>query len=188
MSFRTSLTGQLRLYSNGYEELGNSIFDEIFPRLRQIASWNLAKRKSRSGFTPTELVGETWLTRLRRGNWSIESREHFFGIAGKAMQQVLIDLARKEMAARRGCGAVHLSLDALSPRYEPAEADMEQLITIGMLIDKLETKDALTARIVRAHYLAGLELGEIAAESGLTPKQVRHRWDSGKIWLARQLL
>lgn len=183
-----SLTGQLRLYSNGHREIGNTILDEIFPRLRQIASWKLAKRDFRSAFTPTELVGEVWLTRLHRGNWNVENRDHFFCVAGRAMQQVLMDLARKQMAERRGGGAIHLSLDDLPRRDEPAEANAEQVVAIGMLIEQLAEEDAWTAIIVQAHYVAGYELQEIAERTGLSLRKVRYRWEKGKMWLAARLV
>lgn len=140
MASSPSLTEPLRLYSEGHLELGNSILSEISPRLRQIATWKLAKCKPWTPATPTELIGDTWLTRLQRGNWSIESREHFFSIAGQAIQQVLIDLARKQLTERRGGGAVHISLDEMSPQRVPTKADAEQLVAIGMLIDSWQKK------------------------------------------------
>ena len=187
MGFPTALTGQLRLYADGYRELGNSILDEIFPRLRQIATRKLAKRNWNS-ITPTELVDEAWLTRLHKGNWNVENRDHFFGIAGQAMQQVLIDLARRQMAERRGGRAVHLSLEELSPHREPREADAEQVVAIATLIDQLAMEDAWTAFIVRAHYLAGFDLQEIATKTGMSLRRVRYRWEKGKMWLALRLL
>lgn len=188
MDSAVSLTGQLRLYANGFRELGNSIFDEILPRLRQIATWRLARSNCRASFSPNDLVNETWLTRLHRGNWTIENREHFFGIAGHAMQQVLIDLARKQMTERRGGGAVHISLQDLSPSREPAEANAEQVIAIGILIDKLAQEDTLAAQIVRERYLMGSELQEIAEQTGIPLRTVRYRWEKGRIWLASRLV
>ena len=188
MDLPISLTGQLRLYADGFRELGNSIFDEILPRLRQIATWKLAKNHYRASFSPNDLVNETWLTRLRRGNWSIESREHFFGIAGHAMQQVLTDLARKQMAERRGGGAVHVSIQDLSPGREPAEADAEQVVAIGILIDTLAKEDALAAEIVRERYLMGSELQEIAEQTGIPLRKIRYRWEKGRVWLASRLV
>jgi len=188
MTISTSLTAQLRLYSEGFRELGDSIFEEILPRLRQIATWKLARRKSGTEITPNDLVDETWLTRLHKGKWEIEDREHFFGIAGKAMQQALIDLARKEMTERRGGAATHVSFQELLPKHHPVETDAEQVIAIGMLLDRLEEEDPLTALIVREHHVSGFELHEIATGSGLRLREVRYRWQKGKAWLATRLI
>ena len=188
MGSTVSLTGQLRLYADGFRELGNSIFDEILPRLRQIATWKLARNNCRASLSPNDLVNETWLAKLHQGNWSIESREHFFGIAGQAMQQVLIDLARKQMAVRRGGRAVHVSLQDLPPSREPAEANAEQVVAIGILIDKLAQEDALAAEIVRERYLMGFELQEIAEQTGIPLRKVRYRWEKGRVWLASRMV
>lgn len=182
------MTAQLRLYSEGFREHGDAIFEEILPRLRQIATWKLARRKSGFEITPNDLVDETWLTRLHKGNWQIENREHFFGIAGKAMQQALIDLARKEMAERRGGDAAHISVQGLSPKHQPIEADAEQVIAIGMLLDRLAREDPLTALVVREHHISGFELHEIATGSGMRLREVRYRWQKGKAWLATRLI
>jgi RNA polymerase sigma factor (TIGR02999 family) len=188
MTSSISLTAQLRLYSEGFRDLGDSIFEEILPRLRQIATWKLANGKGGAAITPNDLVDEAWLTRLHKGNWKIESREHFFGIAGKAMQQALIDLARKEMAERRGGEAAHVSFEELSPKHQPVEADAEQVIAIGMLLDRLTKEDPMTALVVREHHVSGFELHEIAKGSGLSLRQVRYRWQKGKTWLATRLI
>jgi RNA polymerase sigma factor (TIGR02999 family) len=182
-----SLTERLQSYSSGYREGANALAGEILPRLRQIASRQLRKRGYSAPLTPTELVNETWLLRLQRGNWTIQSREHFFALSGKAMESVLIDLARRAQAERRGSGAMHIAIQDLPSYGQPATADAEQVIAIGHLLGQLERNDALTAFVVRQHYVAGFSLDEIADAAGLTRRQVRGRWEKGKLWLAGRL-
>jgi RNA polymerase sigma factor (TIGR02999 family) len=180
-----SLTGQLRLYASGQREYGDSMLREMFPRLRQIASKRLARERF-PAFTPTELIGETWLTRLHRGGWRIESREHFFGIVSRAMRNVLTDTARKRLARVRGMGAEHLSLDQASELRSHADG-AEEVLAIGDLMEKLERDHPQVALVVHLHYVIGFGLEEIAAETGLSLRQVRHRWQKGKVWLATRL-
>jgi RNA polymerase sigma factor (TIGR02999 family) len=187
MATPRSLTGELRLYSSENPQSGEALLREILPRLRQVAARRISGRRGRSPVTPTELIGETWLWRLHKGNWKIDDREHFFSLAGLAMEQVLTDMARKRVAQKRGSGAAHLSLDELSPYSEPASAEAEQVVAIGLLMEQLAKAAPLTAQIVRAHYFGGCGLDEIARESGLTLRQVRHRWDKGKLWIASRL-
>ena len=182
-----SLTGQLRLYSNGHQEGVDPLLREILPRLREIAARKLSNERFNAPVSPTELVDETWLASLRRGKWKIENREHFFGIAGRAMEQVLTDMARKRLAQRRGKGAVHLSIDDVEPNGKPPVADAEQILFITMLMEKLAEADAAVADVVRMHYFVGFSLEEIAEQSGLSLRQVRHRWEKGKVWLATRL-
>jgi RNA polymerase sigma factor (TIGR02999 family) len=182
-----SLTAQLRLYSSGNREAADFILREALPRLRQIAAWKLANPRFFCSATPTDLIGETWLTRLHGGRWKVESREHFYSMVGKAMEQVLADMARKRLAQRRGKGAIHISLEDVKPSGQPASADAEQILAIQMLVEQLEKENPMNAAIFRAQYFAGLGFDEIAKEAGLTPRQVRNRWDNSKVWLAMRL-
>ena len=182
-----SLTGQLRLYSSGQNDVGDSMLREMFPRLRRIAAQRLSRERY-PAFTPTELIGETWLTRLHRGGWRIENREHFFGIASRAMRHVLTDTARKRLSRMRGKGAEHIGLEDGASELRSSAPDAEQVLAIAMLMEKLEKVDADVALVVHLHYIAGFDLEEIAVETGLTFRQVRHRWHKGKVWLATRLV
>jgi hypothetical protein len=150
MNSANSLTEQLRLYAGGHKEVGDSLLRSILPRLRQIASRRLSREYS-APVTPTELIDETWLAGLHQGRWKIENREHFFGIASLAMENVLTDMARRGLAQCRGMGAVHLSLEELSARQQPETANAEENLAISMLMDELGKKDAKAAFVVRMH-------------------------------------
>ena len=187
MDSPTSLTERLRSYATGDRNSANVLILEIFPRLRRIAAAKLKSEQAGTQVTPTDLVGEVWATSLHRGYGQVENREHFFSIVGKAMQNVLTDMARKRLAARRGKGASHVSLESVSEIEEPMAVSAEQIVILGQLLDQLAKKDAQVALIVQLHYLAGFSLEEIVAETGLTLRQVRHRWQKGKEWLAIRL-
>lgn len=182
-----SLTGQLRLYSGGHREYGDSMLRAMFPRLRQIAVGRLS-RERHPPFTPTELIGETWLTRLNRGGWRIDDREHFFGIASRAMKFVLTDAARRRRAHVRGRGVEHVSIEEATLELRSDTPNAEEVLAIGMLMEELEKVNPQIASIVHLHYIVGFRLEEISAETGLTLRQVRHLWQKGKIWLATRLL
>jgi len=56
-----------------------------------------------------------------------------------------------------------------------------------MLLHTLEKENPKVALVVHLHYIVGFGLDEIAAETGMTIRQVRYRWNKGKVWLATQL-
>jgi RNA polymerase sigma factor (TIGR02999 family) len=186
MQANPSLTGQLRLYASGQKEFGNSMLLEMFPQLRKIAA-NRLSRERNPAFTPTELIGETWLTRLHRGGWTIENREHFFGVASRAMKFVLADTARQRSTVMRGKDAQHISIDDGAFELRSSAPSADEVLAIGMLMDQLAEIYPDIASIVQLHYIVGFRLEEIAAETGLTLRQVRHRWQKGKVWLATRL-
>jgi hypothetical protein len=135
MQSATSVTEQLGPYSDGHKEVGDSMLREIFPRLRQIAAGRLSRERY-SPLTPTELIGETWLTRLHRGEWRSESRKHFFGIASRAMKRVFMATARKRFPQIRREGAVQVSFEDASPSLYPAipVCRLKVLTSAGILL------------------------------------------------------
>ena len=65
--------------------------------------------------------------------------------------------------------------------------DAQQIVEIGILMERLEGQDPDAARVVDMHYFTGFTLEEIATETGLTFRQVRSRWERGQAWLKRML-
>lgn len=182
-----SLTEDLRRYSHGDQTIAEAVLREILPTLHKIAVRELRREHYVEPVSPTELIHEVWLRNLRKGGWEIASREHFYAIAALGMRHVLVDMARSRLADRRGNGETPVSLDADAPPSLAGNADPEMIVHIGMLIEKLEERDLEAARIVDMHYFAGFTLEEIAAITGLTFRQVRHRWEKGRDWLKDRL-
>jgi RNA polymerase sigma factor (TIGR02999 family) len=183
-----SLTEQLRVFSSGDRMIDEEVLRRVLPELHRIAVRELGREYRIAPLSATELIHEVWLKNLRKGGWEIENRQHFYSFAALAMRHVLIDFARTRTAQRRGNGNFPVSLDTndLTPSAETS--DLENLVEIGILMDRLERRDPQTARIVDLHYFTGFTLEEIAEITGLTFRQVRHRWESGRDWLKDGLL
>jgi RNA polymerase sigma factor (TIGR02999 family) len=187
MDVPPSLTEQLRRLSAGDRNIADAVFREVLPRLREVAMRQLQRERYVQPYCPSELINEAWLKSLRHGGWQIRDREHFYAIAGLVMRQVLVDAARNRLAQRRGSGERALSLDDLPPSVHPSVTNDEQLVEIGLLLAKLDRKAPDVARIVDLHYMVGFSLDEIADITGLTLRQVRHRWKKGQDWLKDRL-
>ncbi|MGA2074168.1 MAG: ECF-type sigma factor [Terriglobia bacterium] len=183
MATPLSLTDQLRRFSSGQQEVAEVVLREILPKLHEIAVRELHRERYIAPLSPTELINEVWLRSLGKGGWNIESREHFYAIASLAMRRVLVDFARHRLAQRRGDGDVPESLDEHPSMERSLGPDPETVVHIGLLMEKLEKADPEAARVVDMHYFAGFTLEEIAKLTGLTFRQVRHRWEKGRDWL-----
>jgi hypothetical protein len=57
------------------------------------------------------LVYESYLPLVNQQSPQCQDRGHFFGGAAQLMRQILVDHARKRLAAKRGAGNLRLSLD-----------------------------------------------------------------------------
>ncbi len=184
MANSLSLTEQLRHFLGGDRVIAEAVLREVLPELHRVAVRELRREQKVAPLSPTELIHEVWLRNLRNGGWRINSREHFYAIAALAMRQVLVDFARIRVAQKRGNGKSPTSLDGhASAGLDGGGSDPNVLVQIGILMDRLDKQDPDTARIVDMHYFTGFTLEEIAEITGLTFRQVRHRWERGRDWL-----
>lgn len=177
-----SLTEQLQAFSAGDRETAEAVLREILPKLHQLAVRHLRKERYVAPVSPTELINEVWLRHMHKGGWQIRNREHFYAIAGRAMRRVLVDFARHRLALKRGAPAAAFpdDLEAAGP-VETESA--EQIVEIGLLMEKLGEAQPKTLHIVDLHYFAGFTFEEIAEITGLSQRQVRHLWNKGRDWL-----
>jgi RNA polymerase sigma factor (TIGR02999 family) len=165
----------------------DALLDEVLPKLREIALRELKRERYFAPVSKTELISELWVRNLSRGGWQIRDQGHFYALASLAMRRVLIEMARKRLAVRRGNREAALSLDESEPLIGTSATEATQIVEIGILMDKLDVKDPDAARMVDMHYFSGFTIEEIAKETGLTVKQVRSRWERGTKWLKRTL-
>ncbi len=182
-----SLTERLQLFMQGDSAVVEALLHEVLPKLHQIAIRELKRERYVAPLSKTELIHEVWLSNLSRGGWQIRDRGHFYALASLAMRRVLVDLARKRLAVRRGAGETTLSLDESGSLLGTSARDAQQIVEIGILMERLEAKDPDAARMVDMHYFSGFTLEEIASETGLTIRQVRSRWEKGLKWLKKML-
>ena len=178
-------TERLSSFSHGNRSASETVLSRVLPKLRQIASRALRGENRAVSVSPSDLVQELWLRNLGKSDWQCENERHLYFIAARAMRQILVDMGRRRSAQRRH-GGVRISLDSLGPGAEPRVASAEDVVKVMNLIGLLEKTDPATARIVDMHYVTGFTLEEIAKNTGLTLRQVRHRWEKGQAWLKRR--
>jgi RNA polymerase sigma factor (TIGR02999 family) len=187
MASNVSLTQRLQLFMQGDSTVVDALLDEVLPKLREIAVRELNRERYMAPLSKTELVHEVWISSLSKRGWEIRNQGHFYALISLAMRRVLIDLARKRLAARRGGGEAPLSLDESGALLKAPLQDAEQIVEMGILMERLEAEDPDAARMVDMHYFSGFTLEEIAGKTGLTPKQARSRWERGLKWLKKML-
>lgn len=183
MTATVSLTEQLQALSGGDRETAEAVLRVILPKLHELAVRNLRKERYVAPVSPTELIHEVWLRHLHRGGWQIRNREHFYSIAAYAMRQVLVDYARRRLALKRAAFGPAELLDESTAAGLAGSQNAEQIVEIGLLMDKLSQVHPKARPIVDLHYFAGFSFEEIAQITGLSPRQARHLWNKGRDWL-----
>jgi RNA polymerase sigma factor (TIGR02999 family) len=156
----------------------------LYEELHRLAVAKMRFERGNHTLQPTALVHEAYLRLAERSSLMGNDRSQVLGLAAHIMRNILVDHARTHRAAKRGDGAVQVTLD------EGLAA------TSGSLVDVLAVDDALTrlagfdqrqADILEMHFFAGLTFEEIALQLGLSTRTVKRDWTMAQAWLRREL-
>jgi len=162
------------------EELAALLYDE----LRALARQELAGERPGHTLQPTALVHEAYLRLVGGEGTSFENRAHFFGAAAKAIRRVLVDHARRRARAKRGGGAIPLSLGEMDPAQPISDAE---LLGLDEALARLAALDPVKARIVELRFFAGMGVDELARALALSESTVRRHWRMARAWLRGEL-
>jgi RNA polymerase sigma factor (TIGR02999 family) len=158
------------------------LFEQAYAELRQMARRERRRANSSPTINTTALVHETYF-KLRPNIEAAEfSRPEFFGLAARAMRQVLTDYARRVGADKRR--HITVTLDEAGGGESAAPIAM---IELDGALRQLEALDAQLARIVDLHVFSGLEFGEIATFEGVSERSVYRLWRNARVFLLDQL-
>ena len=113
-----------------------------------------------------------------------QNRAHFFGVAARAMRQILVDHARSRRAAKRGGDWRRVTLhEAIS---ENQEHDFQVLELEDALV-KLTGEHERMARIAELRLFGGLQMTEIAHILQISRRTAQDDWRVARMWLRREL-
>jgi RNA polymerase sigma factor (TIGR02999 family) len=163
------------------QELLSLVYDE----LRQLAARKMAQESGTQTLQPTALVYEAGL-RLggdKQPTW--DSRTHFFCAAAEAMRRILIERARRRLAAKRGGGAVALDVDELEIPAPTTNDD--QLLAVNDALERFATLDPRKAELVKLRYFVGMTFEEAAAALGIAVPTAKQWWAYARAWLTVEL-
>ena len=139
-------------------------------------------RRRRSRMTDTmmtmDVLHEAYIKVHAKDGYN--SISHFMAVATLAIRQVIVDHARKKLAAKRQ-GEDH---NLLLPEFSESP---EKLVAIAQLLDLLGDQNPRWLRIVDARYFAGLTEEETAELLGISDRTVRRDWTAAKAWLAKRI-
>ena len=98
-------------WGNGDEDALGSLMPLVYPQLRRIARRHLGRCQVGYSLESAALANEAYLKLVRAGGVRCESRVHFLALCSQIIRRILVDHARNRRYAKRGGGAVQLSLD-----------------------------------------------------------------------------
>ncbi len=163
------------------EELLPLVYDE----LRRLAARKMANEAAGHTLQPTALVHEAWMRLGGSKASSFQNRAHFFGAAAEAMRRILIDRARRRVAAKRGAGAARVDLDEIEIPSPIAEDD--QLLAVNEALEKFAVLDPRKAELVKLRYFVGMSFDEAATALGIAVPTAKQWWTYARAWLTVEL-
>jgi RNA polymerase sigma factor (TIGR02999 family) len=169
---------------HGDEQALSTLMPLVYDELRRVASGYLRRERQGQTLQPTALVHEVYLRLLKDAKLSWENRAHFIGIAARSMRQILVERARARGAAKRGGGAVRVTVDSGLIAAAAPPLDLE---TLDEALTRLGQVDPDLARVVDVRFFGGLSIEEAAEALGISPATVKRRWTLAKAWLMREL-
>lgn len=161
------------------------MFAGLYAELHRIARARMVAEQPGQTLDATGLVHEAWLRLEKSAPREWRNRKHFYGAAAEAMRRILVEAARRRLAAKRGEGERAVPIDEALPLSAPM-AD-ERLLGIHEVLDQLEKEHEMDAQIVKLRFFGGLKQDEIAALLEVSDKTVQRHWIMAKTWLYRAL-
>lgn len=180
LRMRGDLTQLLNDVDCGDPKAAADLLPLVYDELRRLATARLAREQHQHTLQPTALVHEAWLKISGSDERQWNGRQHFFAAAAESMRRILVDRARRRLAAKRGGGANPITAEELEI---PAPAPDEQLIDVNDALEKFAGVDPRKAELVKLRYFVGMSFEEAAAALGIAVPTAKQWWAYSRAWL-----
>jgi RNA polymerase sigma factor (TIGR02999 family) len=171
-------------WGNGDRQALEKLTPLVYQELKRLATRHLRRERREHTLQSTALVHEAWLRLIDQNHVHWQNRAQFFGIAAEMIRRILIDHARNRQAAKRGNGAIKLSLDEALGAPDCRDFD---LVALDDALKDLAKLDPKQGQLVELRFFAGLSIEESAEVLGVSPATVKREWAVAKAWLYREL-
>ena len=179
-----AVTQLLRRQAEGDRAALAELFEAVYDELRQIAERYFRREQSDHTLQPTALVHEAYLKLVDQSGIRWNDRAHFFGIAARAMRQILVNHALARKAAKRGGDRQRTPLSQIVVAANSRALD---LVTLDEALEKLAQLDERQGRIVELRFFGGLTNKEVAEVLGVSLRTIEGEWSIAKAWLLREI-
>ena len=174
------VTGLLLRYAEGDETALARVLPVVYDALLDMARRAMRKHGDIATIDTSALVHEAYLKLVDRSRLAWENRDHFLAVYSLAMRDVLVDLARRRSARKRGGDRRRVELDDSLIRIDE-QAD--GILAISDALDKLAQRSPRLARNVECRFFAGLTEEETARALQVSDRTVRRDWLKAKAFL-----
>lgn len=163
----------------------DALIPRLYPELRRIAHGQLRRLRPGDTWSTTAVVHEAYL-KLSGHAGGYADLPHFYAVSARAMRHLLVDLARRKAAAKRGSGEPVEALDE-TVLASAAAGDAEHVLAIEQALGRLGELDPRYVDVVDCRVFAGFTEEETASALGLSLRSAQRYWQRARAWLAEEL-
>jgi RNA polymerase sigma factor (TIGR02999 family) len=179
------VTQLLRAWSDGDADAFDRVLPVVYEELHRMAARYLVGERSTISLQTTALVNELCVRLLGWEPVRWQNRAHFFGVSARMMRRVLVDIARRRRAERRGGPtAIRVPFDGIDIAASVPAADV---LAVDMALDMLASEDPRKAQVVELRFFGGLSVEETAEALQISVRTVHTDWALARAWLYRTL-
>jgi RNA polymerase sigma factor (TIGR02999 family) len=177
------VTELLRRWGQGDRRALDELMPLIYRELHKLAKRYMTRQEDGHTLQTTALIHEAYL-KLGGAGKDWQNRDHFFGVAAKAMRHVLVDSARARSAEKRG-GEVRIA--QLDEGANVAAGRAAELIALDDALTSLAAQHPRQAEVVELRYFGGLSVEETAKTLNMSVETVARDWRFAKAFLRSSL-
>src|SRR3954463_11060419 len=177
-------TALLTRWQTGDAKAGGRLAELLQVELQKIAHYWLSRERAGHTLQTTALVNELYLRLFSREAPPLSGKAHLLAVASRQLRRILIDHARQACAAKRGDGALRVTLsdaDLVTPSRE------QELMEVDEVLTELERLDERSARVVELRFFGGLREDEISEALSISVATVKRDWQFARAWLGKAL-
>ncbi len=177
-------TQLLRAWAKGDHDALDRLTPRVYEELRRIAGHFMRDERAERTVQTTALVHEAYLKLIDVTNVDWQHRAHFFAISAQIMRHILLDRARRRVAAKRGGATPRVNLNEV-PDLGTERA--HELIALDDALNALAKVDPRKAQVIEMRFFVGLSVEETAEVLKVSPDTVMRDWRLARAWLLAEL-
>ncbi len=177
------VTELLRAWWAGDEDALNELITRVYSELCRMARQKLRIEQKNILLETRELVHNAY-ERLRIQPQDFANRNHFFAIASHTMRQILVDMARKHKALKRGGSHQQVFIESMD---ELTSERADHFVRLDSALEALEEFDKGMCRMVELRYFGGMTMEEASRITGKSLTTLKREWNLAKAWLKREM-
>lgn len=182
----TEVSMLLQQVKQGDDSAREQLFITLQTELRDMAGAMMRRERPDHTLQATALVNEACLKLLDSDAFNnVSNRRYMFGMANRAMRQILVDHARRRKTNKRGGDHQRASLDIVLDNFEAS--NQCQFEDLESALSNLEKDSPRQREVVELRFFSGLSVEEVAGVLEVSVGTVERDWRLARAKLFQQL-